>query len=51
MHGDINTDEKRELEAKIEELSSALDEKNAIHAVLNTQLKRLQVSCNANQEI
>nr|CAB3228550.1 coiled-coil domain-containing protein 39-like [Phallusia mammillata] len=42
LQGDMNTDEKKELEAKIEELTQTLDERNAIHTLLTTQLKRLQ---------
>lgn len=42
MKGEINTDEKKELEEKIEGLTSTLDDKTNIHSMLTTQLKRLQ---------
>ncbi|XP_078482846.1 coiled-coil domain-containing protein 39-like [Ciona intestinalis] len=42
MQGDVNTEERKELEAKIEQLTKTLDEKNAVHTLLTTQLKRLQ---------
>ena len=43
MQGEINTEEKEKLEAKIEELLQALDEKKNLRSLLNTQLKQLQV--------
>jgi len=43
MQGEVDTAEKEKLEAKIEELVQNLDEKNNLRALLNTQLKQLQV--------
>ncbi|XP_039256465.2 coiled-coil domain-containing protein 39-like [Styela clava] len=42
MRGEINTEEKKELEARIASLTASLEDKNNIHIVLTTQLKRLQ---------
>ena len=43
MQGEMDTEEKEKLEAKIDELVNALEEKNNLRALLNTQLKQLQV--------
>ncbi|CAK8671416.1 unnamed protein product [Clavelina lepadiformis] len=42
MQGDMNTEEKQQMEAKIVELTQTLDERNGVHTILTTQLKRLQ---------
>ena len=42
MKGEINTDEKKELEEKIIALTSACEDKTNVQTLLTTQLKRLQ---------
>jgi len=42
MQGEHNTEEKAILEDKVQKLQGDLDAKNATHALLTTQLKRLQ---------
>ena len=44
MHGERSNEEKIQLEKRIEELSTELDNKNLTYTLLNAQLKRLQVS-------
>ena len=41
--GEVDTEEKRELEAKIVDLTATLEEKTGIQTMLTAQLKRLQV--------
>lgn len=42
MQGEVNTEEKKELENRIEELTSTLEGKNSTQTILTHQLKRLQ---------
>lgn len=43
MQGEIDSEQKEKLEAKIEELTKTMEEKNNLLVLLNTQLKQLQV--------
>lgn len=45
MQGEQSNEEKLQLEAKIQELTSELDEKTNTHNLLRLQIKRLQVRC------
>lgn len=43
MHGELNTDEKQVLEAKVAELSKIAEEKKQAYNTLQAQQKKLQV--------
>lgn len=44
MQGERSNEEKLQLEARIEDLTQELEDKNGVHTLLSLQLKRLQVS-------
>lgn len=45
LKGEVNTDERQVLEAKVAELKKTLEEKKNAYNVLHAQHKKVQVTC------